>query len=85
MALAASVTSAFRADPALAPHDISAVAVSHATVELVGWVPDRLTRARAVRVANALPGIEAAINGILVHGEDDLAGAPDLTLADQSA
>jgi len=85
VALAAAVPAAFRADPALAPHGISAVAVSHGTVELVGWVPDRLTRARAVRVANGVPGLEGAIDGILVHGEDDLGGAPDLTLADQTA
>ena len=84
VAFAAAVTAAFRADPALASHDISAVAVSHRTVELVGWVPDRPTRARAVRVANGVPGLEAAIDGILVHGEDDL-GAHGMTLADQSA
>jgi hypothetical protein len=84
---ARSTTSAvaFRADPALASLDLSAVAVSRGTVELAGWVPDRGTRARAMRVANGVPGLEAVINSILVHGEDDLAGAPDLTLADQPA
>jgi len=85
VALAASVTAAFRADPTLAPHALSAVAVSHATVELVGWVPDRLTRARAVRVANGVPGLASAIDGILVRGEDDFGAAPDLSLADQPA
>ena len=64
---------------------LSAVAVSHGTVELRGWVPDRRTRALAVRKANGVPGLEAVINSILVRGEDDLAGASDLTLADQSA
>jgi hypothetical protein len=85
VSLAASVTAAFRADPALAPHNLSAVGVSRGTVELAGWVPDRLARARAMRIANSVPGLDAVINGILVHGEDDLATAPGLTLADQSA
>jgi len=85
VALAASVTAAFRADPALASHSLRAVAVSHGTVELAGWVPDRLTRARALRVANGVPGLDSAIDGILVRGEDDLGKAPDLTLADQPA
>jgi hypothetical protein len=85
VALASAVAAAFRADSALASLDLSAVAVSRGTVELAGWVPDRGTRARAMRVANGVPGLEAVINSILVHGEDDLAGAPDLTLADQPA
>lgn len=85
MDLAGAVSGAYQSDPDFAPYGLSAVAVSHGTVELVGWVPDRRTRALAVRKANGVPGLEAVINSILVHGEDDLAGASDLTLADQSA
>jgi len=84
-ALAEAVTAALRSDAMLAPHRLSAIAVTGGTVELVGWVADRPARARAMRVANAVPGLDGVINGILVHGEDDLSRAPDLTLADQSA
>jgi hypothetical protein len=48
-------------------------------------VPDRRTRARAVRVAALVPGLYDLINSILVHGEDDIAGPPELTLEGRSA
>jgi osmotically-inducible protein OsmY len=61
------------------------VAVTRGTVELTGWVPDRRTRARAVRLAAQVRGIDDLINSILVHGEDDLGAPPALTLEGRSA
>ncbi len=75
VALAGAVRAALTDDPALAPHELGALAVSRGTVELTGWVPDRAARAHAFRVANQVPGLDGIINSILVHGEDDLAGA----------
>jgi osmotically-inducible protein OsmY len=85
VALAHAVQSALEADPALAIHRLTAVAVTRRAVELSGWVPDRSTRARAVRVAARVPGLEDLINSILVHGEDDIPSTPELTLEDRSA
>lgn len=85
VALAESVRLALAADPALAPYALGALAVSRGTVELMGWVPDRPSRARAFRVANQVPGLDGLINSILVHGEDDLSAPPGLSLAGRSA
>jgi osmotically-inducible protein OsmY len=85
VALAESVRLALAADPALAPFELDALAVSRGTVELTGWVPDRPARARAFRVANQIPGLDGLINSILVHGEDDLSPPPGLSLAGRSA
>jgi hypothetical protein len=85
VALAAAVRRALAADPVLAPHELTPIPVSHATVELTGWVPDRATRARAVRVAGAVSGLDDLINSVLVHGEDDLRPVPELTLEGRSA
>ena len=85
VALAEAVRLALAADPALAPHELSAVPVSRGTVELTGWVPDRPARARAVRIANQVPDLDGIINSILVHGEDDLSSPPGLALAGRSA
>lgn len=83
--LAAAVRLALAADPALTPHALSALPVSRGTVELTGWVPDRTIRARAVRIASQVPGLDDLINSILVHGEDDISSGPGLTLAGRSA
>ncbi len=85
VALAEAVQSALQADGDLAQHGMIAVAGPRGTVELTGWVPDRRTRARAVRVAALVPGLYDLINSILVHGEDDIAGPPELTLEGRSA
>ncbi len=85
VALAETVHRALMADPALAPHDLRPVAVTRGTVELTGWVPDRRTRARAVRLAAQVPGLDDLINSILVHGEDDFGAPPALTLKGRSA
>ena len=85
VALAESVRVALAADPALAPHELGALAVTRGTVELTGWVPDRPARARAFRVASVVPGLDHLINSILVRGEDDRSAGPGLTLADRSA
>jgi osmotically-inducible protein OsmY len=85
VALAETVRAALAADPALAAHALGAAAVMKGTVELTGWVPDRRTRAHAVRMASQVPGLTDIINSILVHGEDDVATPVALTLKGRSA
>lgn len=85
MALAEAVQAALQTDPVLAAHGLHAVPVMRGTVELTGWVPDRRTRAQAVRVAVQVPGLVDIINSILVHGEDDVAAPVELTLEGRSA
>ena len=52
---------------------LDVVPVGRFAIEIHGWVPDRRSRLRALRlVTNAVRPAEA-INCILVHGEDDLA------------
>ncbi len=84
-ALAAAVGDALSADPALSAHRIRAVPITRGTVELTGWVPERLIRAQAVRLAAQVPGLTDLINSILVHGEDDVASPPELTVEGRSA
>lgn len=69
--LAEAISEALAGDPELAALRLRPIAVSRGTVELTGWVPDRRTRARAVRLAGQVPGVDDLINSILVHGEDD--------------
>jgi BON domain len=83
-ASARTVDAAIQADPKLSRHSIEVIAVSRGTIELRGWVTDRATRARAARVAYAVPGIETVINSILVRGEDD-SHSGGTRVADQSA
>ena len=85
MALAEAVRQALQADPTLAPHGLSAVAVTRGTVELTGWVPDRRTRAHAVRVASLVPGLSDLINSILVQGEDNVGAPRALSLEGRTA
>ncbi len=85
VALAETVRQALQADPALAPHGLNAVAVTRGTVELTGWVPDRRSRAHAVRVASQVPGLADLINSLLVHGEDNVGTPPALSLEGRSA
>ena len=77
--LARLVRQALRLDPALAHLTLDALAVSARTVELHGWVSTRAERARAARVARAVPGLDAIINCLLVHGEDDFTSPEDST------
>ncbi len=74
---------ALATDPALAT--LAVRPVSRQTVEITGWVENRLARTRASRLVAALPGIETVINSILVRGEDDQPQFPHLRLTDQSA
>jgi len=69
--LARLVRQAMRLDPGLSLLTLEALAVSARTVELHGWVNSRAERARAARVARGVSGVDAIINCILVHGEDD--------------
>lgn len=77
--LARLVRQALRLDPALSLLKLHALAVSAGTVELHGWVGTRALRARAARVARGVPGVDAIINCILVHGEDDFDSPEDST------
>lgn len=47
-------------------------ALAPGLVELGGWVGDRATRARVIRIAKAVPGIRDVLDSVLVHGEDDI-------------
>lgn len=77
--LARLVRQALRLDPALARLTLDALAVSARTVELHGWVNTRAERTLAARVARGVPGLDAIINCILVHGEDDFNSPEDST------
>ena len=79
-----AVERALQADPDFAALDLRAVAVSSGVVELLGWVPTRALRTRAMRRAAEVDGIESLINCLLVHGEDDPA-EPLLDATDQLA
>ncbi len=83
--LVRAAAEAIDADPRLQPHGLKANLVTGRTVELSGWVPDRPTRTRAMRLIHSLPGIDSVINSILVHGEDDFDVPPDESPATQSA
>jgi hypothetical protein len=62
---------ALGADPLVAASAIEVVPVGRSAIELHGWVPNRTTRARAIRhVREALPEA-SVIDCLLVHGEDD--------------
>ncbi len=75
--LARLVRQAIHLDPGLSRLSLEALAVSRGTVELHGWVNSRTERSRAARVARAVPGVDAIINCILVHGEDDFDTSPE--------
>jgi len=77
--LARLVRQALSIDPALAHLTLEALAVSARTVELHGWVSTRAERTRAARVASGVPGLDAIINCLLVHGEDDFNSPEDST------
>jgi hypothetical protein len=83
--LAGAVQEALQADELLGVASLEAIAAGPGIIELHGWVASRALRARAGRIAAAVPGIESLINAILVHGEDDLAPGPDLAISDQTA
>lgn len=75
---------AVRQDDALRGLELRFLAVGPGVIELHGWVPTRLLRARAARVVAAQDGIESVVNCLLVHGEDDL-GLRPLDATDQPA
>lgn len=64
---------------------IAVIGVSRGVVELHGWVPTRAIRARAARIAAAVPATDRVVNCLLVQGEDDKNLKPARSLADQSA
>ena len=69
----------------LRPYRIEVIGVMPGVVELHGWVPSRAIRARAGRLAVAVPGIDRVINCLLVLGEDDKNLKAARALADQPA
>ena len=84
-ATARAAANVLDADPMLRDSDLQTRGLSAGVVELSGWVAARSDRTRAARLVQGIPGVDAVVNRILVHGEDDLPPAPDLRLADQSA
>jgi BON domain-containing protein len=84
-ALVLAAAEAIDTDPRLHPYGLKVNLVTGRAVELSGWVPDRPTRTRAMRLIQSLPGIDSVINSILVRGEDDLHVPPDESPATQSA
>ena len=69
--LVSSVRAAIRADETLSKLELHPVGVGAGVVELHGWVPSRALRGRAVRLLQAMPGLERLVDCVLVHGEDD--------------
>lgn len=75
-ALVEATHEALAGDPDVAACALEVVPVGRRAVELHGWVPNRTTRARALRYAReALPDA-SVIDCLLVHGEDDGALEP---------
>jgi len=75
-ALVEATHEALAADPTVAACGLEVTPVGRRAVELHGWVPNRATRARALRhVREALPEA-SVIDCLLVHGEDDDALEP---------
>lgn len=78
------VTQQLQSEAALRHLPLQVIAVGPGVVELHGWVSTRAERARAARVAAAVPGITTLVNSLLVHGEDDFP-APSREVDDQPA
>ncbi len=70
---------ALAADSQLADLELEVLPVSRQTVELHGWVPSRLLRSRAYRVAQEALSAGQVVNHLLVRGEDD-ATSPTLDI-----
>jgi hypothetical protein len=75
--LVAAALTALSEDRELSRLSLEVIPVSRQVVELHGWVPTRLLRTRALRVAAAAVGAQSVVNRLLVRGEDD-AAHPDL-------
>ena len=69
--LVAAAWAVIRADETLRKLELHPVGVGAGVVELHGWVPSRALRARAVRLLQAMPGLERLVDCVLVRGEDD--------------
>jgi len=70
------IRAALDADADLSRLDLRLVPAGRTAVELHGWVPSRLLRARATRLAATAAGPIRLIDCLLVRGEDDR-GAED--------
>ncbi|MEO8449036.1 MAG: hypothetical protein ABI647_04555 [Gemmatimonadota bacterium] len=78
-----AIRSRLRRDAGLAALRFVILKAGPHAVELHGWVPTRLERSRALRLAReaAEPGIHV-VDCLLVHGEDDI-DLPDLSDDDE--
>lgn len=82
---ARAARAAFDNDTILAALGLDVLPIGMGAVELRGWVDTRAARARAARIARAVPGIERVNNRILVRGEDDPHPFPESSASDQTA
>lgn len=71
--LAARVRDALAADPSLSGLGLDARLTPAGAVELRGWVPNRVARARAYRIGREVATGHEVINRVLVRGEDEIA------------
>jgi hypothetical protein len=78
---ATTILAVLAAEPELAGLHFSLVPSGRGGFELRGWVPDRSSRARAFRLAQAASGGLPILNRLLVRGEDDT--HPGLVLDDE--
>ncbi len=78
------VAAAIQADPELRTFDLRVVPAGRTAVELHGWVPSRMLRARATRLAATAAGATRLVDALLVRGEDDRPAADPGSPADTS-
>lgn len=65
------VRAALGADSDLRRLDLEVIPAGRGAVEVRGWVPSRMLRARATRLAATAAGATRLIDSLLVRGEDD--------------
>lgn len=82
--LVRAVRAALLLDPQLRELELEPLPAGPGVVELHGWVPNRATRARAVRAVSGVTGVDRLVNCLLVRGEDDT-GTPFDAATDQPA
>jgi hypothetical protein len=77
--VAERIETALRREPDLASLGLAVVPARRGHVELHGWVPNRATSARALRLATEAAPSVVVTNRLLVRGEDDLVPEPPMT------
>ncbi|HEU5217082.1 MAG TPA: hypothetical protein VFU23_00385 [Gemmatimonadales bacterium] len=76
-----TILAVLHAEPELSGIRFSLVPSGTGGFELRGWVPNRSTRVRATRLAQAAAGSLTILSRLLVRGEDDT--HPELVLDDE--